>query len=395
MRRIYNISIKLSEGNQKIKKDKGKYKIHENNCEYKQGAYWVGSIAGWQIGDEELKNIGLGNTLSLDKSTIKGKKFYRHPDLNLPRTKVDLLKDKYNIKVTRKKENADFEIVSKKGIQKMVTKVWDKHYNKRLLYKYLVKLKDDDMLSDCALNWFRKLLQDTEQDAMFCVEVNRYYYSSDHLSKAQEDFVQDVSNQTNDIFSGNDSSLVVGLDTNVKARANDPQLFVEMVAANNLVLDETMIDIIDEGLAVIDNDRYSEIEKMIQSSNIDDRSLAVEMLANCNVNKSFDVVSGIYYWHYDWFKNSNNWNTVNVKAFRTQMENYQGGHCTGQIWSYNNYIKKLADDGKLTKFAVDKTRQLVLDKLLCKEVGPSSECFKVDLSNLVLSDKYKDYMTDE
>ena len=49
------------------------------------------------------------------------------------------------------------------------------------------------------------------------------------------------------------------------------------------------------------------------------RSIALEMLANCNVNKSFDVVSGLYYWwHYDWCKNTNNWNTVNVKALRNR-----------------------------------------------------------------------------
>jgi hypothetical protein len=48
----------------------------------------------------------------------------------------------------------------------------------------------------------------------------------------------------------------------------------------------------------------------------DNRALALEMLANCNIDKSFDVVSGIYWWYYDWLKTANNWNTVNVKAMR-------------------------------------------------------------------------------
>ena len=42
-------------------------------------------------------------TIDLDVNNLDGKSFYRYPKLNLPRTKVDSLKSKYNINWRQKK----------------------------------------------------------------------------------------------------------------------------------------------------------------------------------------------------------------------------------------------------------------------------------------------------
>jgi hypothetical protein len=125
---------------------------------------------------------------------------------------------------------------------------------------------------------------------------------------------------------------------------------------------------------------------MIISNDIDNRSLALEMLSNCNINKSFDVVSSLYYWNWDWLKSTNNWNTVNVKAFRKRMKSYEGGRCTTSIYSFNNYIQKLIDDNKLTQYAVDETRKKLHSTLLDSLIGKGSDVFKVDLDSLQLSE---------
>jgi hypothetical protein len=39
---------------------------------------------------------------------------------------------------------------------------------------------------------------------------------------------------------------------------------------------------------------------MIMSNDIENRSLALEMISNCNISKSYDVVSGLYFWNWDW-----------------------------------------------------------------------------------------------
>ena len=96
---------------------------------------------------------------------------------------------------------------------------------------------------------------------------------------------------------------------------------------------------------------------MTESSDIENRSLVLEMLANCNISKSFDIVSGIFFWQYNWLKETSNWNTINVKALRKKMTKYSGGPQTSAIWTYNHYINLLIADNKLTKFAVDRTRE--------------------------------------
>ena len=126
---------------------------------------------------------------------------------------------------------------------------------------------------------------------------------------------------------------------------------------------------------------------MITSTDIDNRSLAVEMLSNCNIEKSFNVVSGLYFWHYEWFKSTNNWNSVNVKSMRTRLKAYEGNHNHTGIWSFNSYLNALMKDRKLTRFAVDRTREKLMNTLMDPIVGKGSQVFKVDLENLYIADE--------
>ena len=52
------------------------------------------------------------NVVSLDSSMIQDASFYRYPKLTLPRTKVDILKEKFNISITRAEDKADYKIIS-------------------------------------------------------------------------------------------------------------------------------------------------------------------------------------------------------------------------------------------------------------------------------------------
>ena len=113
------------------------------------------------------------------------------------------------------------------------------------------------------------------------------------------------------------------------------------------------------------------------------------MLSNCNINKSFDVVSNIFYWEYDWIKDTKNWNTINVRSFRSRMKDFEGNASSGNIYSYNNYIKQLIACDKLTKFAVDYTRQKLYTNILGGIVGKTADVFSVSLESLELK---KDFM---
>ena len=401
MRKKYHLSIKLHDtGEYGIVKENGTYKVHATNIVNTFECYWLGTCDGYAISNKDLKNIGLGSMLNLKSSEIQDKTFYRFPDLSLPRQKVDLLKEKYNIKVTRKLDVADYKIISKRYLNKIITTSWHTDYNKSFVYDFMKQAKEQNLLSNSALNAFRMILEDTPSDAMFRIDLNSWggYNSTTNFSKtelaARDQFTSEIKGLADGHFNGNMKSMLIGNDT-TDARKNDVSMFNSFIGCSNVVLDETMIDIIDEGLAVLESDQYDDIEKMITCSSIDDRSVALEMLANCNVNKSFDIVSGMYWWHYDWMKNTNNWNTVNVKTLRTQMKRYEGGHADNGIWSFNNYLKNLAEEGKLTKFAVDKTRERLYSTLLSSYVGPSSDIFKISLDSIELEDKFKTNVIDE
>jgi len=105
------------------------YKLHINNdaitssCQAGRGAivikevpdiYFMGYTNNWNLTGEDVKNLNLPNVKPGGNIVLKDKTIFRYSKLNLPRQKVDLLKDRENIKVTRKPENADIHIISYK-----------------------------------------------------------------------------------------------------------------------------------------------------------------------------------------------------------------------------------------------------------------------------------------
>ena len=71
---------------------------------------------GWSIRDtqkDELKSNFLVQTI--DATDLQDATIYRFPKLDLPRQKVDVLKEKYNLSVTRNQDKADYSIISYKN----------------------------------------------------------------------------------------------------------------------------------------------------------------------------------------------------------------------------------------------------------------------------------------
>ena len=164
--------------------------------------------------------------------------------------------------------------------------------------------------------------------------------------------------------------------------------------AATVVLDTDILNIIDEDLAVLDNDQYDQVKGMILSNDRENRTLGLEMLANCNVEKSFDLVSSLYWWHYDWLKDTTNWNSVNVKALRSRLKSYEGGHSISNMYAYNSFIKNLVQDGKLTEFLATQTREKLLNEFLGTAVGPTSEVFEVAFDNLKIKKEFNNSIND-
>ena len=352
----------------------------------KSDCMWLTSNDKWELEPKDLVSLSLPMVTNIENLSLQDKKIYRFPKLDLPRQKVDLLKEKYNCKVIRDPSKADVSVVS----YKLFNTIFDREWNSSITYKQafdiLVYMKEKSILSDLAVVKLQNFLQMAPSDSMVTFNIRKHWNQSD---VAKSLILNDLDHWI--ATSGN-----TGLGNSDWVLKKENYKIFEDLRNNTslMVYDSQICNIIDAELAVIENTEYDNIKNMITSADMENRSLTIEMLANCNIEKSFDVVSGLYYWHYDWFKNTTNWNSVNVKTMRNRLKAYEGNHCTSNIWSYNRYLSKLADDGKLSRFAVDKTRKYILEKLMGKMVGPESEVFKIDLENLYIADELNSKIND-
>jgi hypothetical protein len=331
----------------------------------------------WEVRTEDMVKLGVPNLA--DTVDLQDKKIYRYPKLDLPRQKVDLLKERFNCKVIRDINKADVGIVSMKFFDKLIQREWGTSVSYVEMYRVLAELKNSDLLSDSALAILRDFMSQTDTTYRVSYKYNKNWGTQDAAVTKMYEFIEQITQ-------ANRSKYDDGHDW-ILPKENYAVYDSIINSKVTLIVDTSVCAIIDEDLAVLESEKFDEVEKMVTSSDIDNRSLALEMLANSNIEKSFDVVSGIYFWHYDWLKATTNWNTVNVKAFRKRMKAYEGNHNTQAIYSFNKYLNLLAADRKLTKFAVDSTREKLHTTFLASLVGPSANVFKVDLDSLYINEE--------
>ena len=330
-------------------------------------------------------NLKSNNTLSVQDKTL-----FRYPKLDLPRQKVDLLKEKYNCKVIRDPDKADIHIVSLKFIESLITKEWKSSITFNNTFKILKFIKESGFLSPTGLVKVKSISATIPHDAMVSVRLN-YLSHVNYNSTSKLSIVRDKISDFIDSNKFNPHSRDFILES-----INSKNFNLLLHAKAQIVIDTEICDIIDRDLAVLDISQYDTIKSMIMSNDIENRSLALEMISNCNISKSYDVVSGLYFWNWDWLKSTNNWNTVNVKAFRKRMKQYEGGHSIASIYSFNKYLNLLEKDNMLTQYAVDKTRKLLHDTLLDSLVGKSADVFNITLDDLKIKDRLKNkILTDD
>ena len=377
MKKRYQVNWNQAEDN--ITLIDGKYKLKASAFDVKPAGTWVGHSNNYGITLEDKVMIGV-DFKTPDTFTIQDKTIYRFPRLDLPRQKVDLLKEKYNVKVIRDPDKADIHIISDKLFDNIIDFNWHTSSTFLHFFKVLKNLKENGYLTDEALTKVKDIMELVGTNSMIKIESK---YSYRHNSHTNLDPIGKFISIIDELWTNeeiNKSKDLIIEDKNI-------QDFLNIKNSSATVLYDTdVIGIIDGQLAVIDNVEYEGIRKMIVSNDKDNRSLALEMLANCNVDKSYDVVSSIFYWEYNWLKDTNNWNSVNVKALRKRLKEYQGGPCTSNIYAYNKYINNLVKDDKLTEYAVNETRKKLYHEVLGNLVGTTADVFEVKFENLELKE---------
>jgi hypothetical protein len=351
----------------------GKEKLGIGSFSLKEDGYYFGRSKSYYPNEKEL---ALLNIITSDKTIdLQDKKIYRYPNLELPRQKVDLLKTKFNVKIIRDAELADIHIVSDKLIINLLTLDWTESITYAQMFEVFNMLKQNDQLTESGLDKCKEFLSIVEKEAYICIKVVKdYRYTSpvaDDIATKLSDFDHDGSR---DMIVRNDNVALYDQLRNTTA------LIVKDVEINK---------IISEDLAVIDEDQFDQVSKMIQSNDRDNRTLALEMLSNCNIEKSFDIVSYLFFWYYDYFKDCNNWNNINIKTLRKRLEKFSGSKNGSNQWPYDKYIKLLEVENKLTDFIVKKTIQKMYDSVIKNTIGLNNNVFAIDLESIYLVGKYK------
>lgn len=351
----------------------GKERIGIGCFNLKEDGYYFGRSKSWCPDDEELAFLKI--TTSNKKIDLQDKKVYRYPNLELPRQKVDLLKTKFNVKIIRDPELADIHVVSDKLILNLLTLDWGKSITYAQMFDVFYHLKQKDELTESGLEKCKEFLDIVEKDAYVRIQVIKDYRYTSPVADS-------ISNKLSDFdYDGNRDMLIK--DDNVS-------FYNQLLNTSALIVKDVEINkIISEDLAVISEDEFDQVSKMITSSDRDNRTLATEMLANCNVEDSFDIVSFLFFWYYDWFKDTNNWNNINVKTLRKRLEKFSGSKDNNRQWAYDQYITLLSEENKLTDFIVQKTIQKMYDSVIRNTFGCKNNVFSIDLESIYLVDKYK------
>ena len=351
----------------------GKERLGVGCFSLKEDGYYFGRAKSWYPNDEE---IALLNIVTSDKTVdLQDKKIYRYPNLELPRQKVDLLKTKFNVKIIRDAELADIHIVSDKLILNLLTLDWSKALSYAQMFEVFNTLKQNDQLTESGLNKCKELLSTIEKDAYIHVSVCKDYRYTSPVGDTINDKLSDFD------YDGSRDMIV---------RDDNMVLYNQLRNATALIVKDVEINkIISEDLAVISEEQFEQVSKMITSQDRDNRTLAVEMLANCNVEESFDIVSFLFFWYYDWFKDTNNWNNINVKTLRKRLEKFSGSKDTNRQWAYDQYITLLHEENKITDFIVQKTIKKMYDSVLKNTFGCKNTVFSIDMDSIYLVDKFK------
>ena len=356
----------------------GKERLGIECFSLEENGYYFGKTKSYYITNADLALLDI---VTSDKTIdFQDKKIYRYPNIQLPRQKIDLLKTKFNIKIIRDPNLADIHIISDKLILDLITLKHHSSLSYVQMFDLFTYLKQNDLLTETGLNKCRDILSIVEKDAYINIisNTNTKYKIGGGINVIGPY----IFNKILEYNSGNGRDIIINSD-NI---ALYDQLFNKTAL---IVKDFEVNKIISKDLTTITEDEFDQILKMITSQDIDNRSLAIEMLANCNVEESFDIVSFLFFWYYDYFKDTKNWNNVNVKTLRKRFEAFSGNTSRSNTWTYDKYITLLINENKLTDFAVKKSINMMYESIIKNLFNSVNSAFSIDIESIYLLDKFK------
>ena len=322
----------------------------------------------------KIEDLNINYIDSISDIELQNKKFYRYPKLDLPRNKVEILKDNYNISIKRKKEDADFCIFNPDELLKSIYTAW---------VSYLTK---DELLNviDDNCNYFAPSIYNEILELIKVIDDDCYFNTNVHAGWQWRSGSQ-AKHPTNIVAKVQDS-IPEGTDNFYTITEKSSDMFNDILNNQNLISDSALLEKVSQHSVIITEVDFVNLNEMIKSNNNENMTIALEVMSNCDIQKSFDKVACLLYYNIEWIKYATNWNTVNIKALRKIMSEYCNVYtATERPQYYNSLLKQLEKDYHLTQFAVDLTCKLVYKNVINKLFG--SSIFEFELSDVRLKPK--------
>lgn len=342
----------------------------------------VASIPNTTSFHNDLADLS-NKVLKLKGSDIKDKTFYRYPKLSLPRNKVDLLKDKYNISVTRSKASADFKVVSYDTVRSLGEHFYSSvngYNDKSTLMKYLSPLRG--YFTDRAWSMMLKVADSIDKDNWINIHVPYCY---------QPQF-PDAFKRIRKLEHGKGIRFLSGLKDVDFILIKDKDIFEDIISSKNLVLDSNILEICNEDSITIDASQFQNILGMIKSNDLDDTSVALEIMASCNFTKSRGSIAYMFEFYLHYLKMASNWNHISVKGLRKATSKYHGYGDNTRAFKYSNFIKKIAEDDSLDEFVFKQVAKDIFDKIINAKFPGDRSPFDFKLSDIRLKDNFKELL---
>ena len=308
------------------------------------------------------------------KSEITGKKFYRYPEINIPRDKFNILKEKYNCKLVKDVQSSDYQIISFNTFKSFIEgsgyeRVVENHskFKKQLDQK-------KHLFDDLAYSKLVSFIDTVNKDDIIWFNTVPNYYHGLNLSSYISNFRSDVTDYCNFYY----------------ATCENSKKMDDIIANGSLVIDKHMYKYADQHMHTLNEEDYRNIIKMITASN-DDRELAINVLANSNIKESYDKIALICYFFNDQLKETKGYNSAGFKVLRKEFSEFFTNANWSSSYSYNYFIDKLHVNKSLTEFAFKESVSLFFKHVLSNMLGGyrGEKVFDIDINAIKLAPQYQ------
>ena len=374
-----NNTLKMQNGSVKVRQlghyiesgdNSGRYSNRTNNAEIKKIMDDIQTITS-----TDLKNATA---------------LYRFPRLSLSRDKVKILQEKFDLKLKRDFNDADYGIVSEKYFDGLFVSKWLSAVESAdvLSWAQVYKSEFEDDLYDEIVNMLNKI----PADAHVVLEVE-WFSSYNYDNSSNIDRYSKMSEGARNIGKGSKYHYYVeSLD-----QWNDIQNNM-----SKLVWDTNMNDLATEDSEVLTEEMYIQLKTMLGwektesgcgwqgARDAENMNLALAMIANCNIKESHTYLALLFSFLSDAMKDSSVWNTVNFKSVRKKFQKYID--MSGWNWchSYNYMIEALIKDDALTEYAWKEISKKMYDDMLSSQMGVDSKnVFSISPESIQLKPELK------